>query len=37
VGSQRQFGFPIKDHVTLAEALDMVDFESASEVRVASR
>ncbi|KAG2494096.1 hypothetical protein HYH03_007735 [Edaphochlamys debaryana] len=32
VGSQRQFPFPVKDHVALAEALDMVDFESAAEV-----
>ncbi|GLC33588.1 hypothetical protein PLESTM_000089000 [Pleodorina starrii] len=32
VGSQRQFPFPPKDHVTLAEALDLVDFESAAEV-----
>ncbi|KAG2446759.1 hypothetical protein HYH02_008320 [Chlamydomonas schloesseri] len=32
VGSQRAFTFPVKDHVTLAEALDMVDFESAAEV-----
>ncbi|KAG2435294.1 hypothetical protein HXX76_007370 [Chlamydomonas incerta] len=32
VGSQRAFTFPVKDHVALAEALDMVDFESAADV-----
>ncbi|GIL53114.1 hypothetical protein Vafri_8798 [Volvox africanus] len=32
VGAQRQFSFTPKDHVTLAEALDLVDFESAAEV-----
>ena len=34
VGSPRAFTFPVKDHVALAEALDMVDFESAAEVCV---
>lgn len=33
VGRQPHFqGFIAKDHVALAEALDMVDFDSASEV-----
>lgn len=33
VGQQRQFeGFEAKDHVTVAEALDLVDFEAAGEV-----
>lgn len=32
VGQKREFGFPVKDHVALAEALDMVDFDTASEV-----
>uniref|UniRef100_A0A7S0S4I3 serine--tRNA ligase n=1 Tax=Chlamydomonas leiostraca TaxID=1034604 RepID=A0A7S0S4I3_9CHLO len=32
IGSQQQFGFTPKDHVAIAEALDMVDFDSASEV-----
>eukprot|EP00798_Chlamydomonas_sp_ICE-L_P027698 gene27698-7340_t len=32
VGEQRKFEFPLKDHVAIAEALDLVDFESASEV-----
>ncbi|EFJ45296.1 hypothetical protein VOLCADRAFT_82377 [Volvox carteri f. nagariensis] len=32
VGAQRHFSFPPRDHVTLAEALDLVDFESAAEV-----
>jgi seryl-tRNA synthetase len=32
VGSQRQFGFTPKDHVTLGEALGLLDFESAAEV-----
>ncbi len=33
VGAPRQFDFPVKDHVTIAEALDLVDFDSAAEVR----
>ncbi len=36
VGSPRQFPFPPKDHVTLAEALDLVDFDTAAEVRAAA-
>lgn len=32
IGSQREFDFEVKDHVTLGEALDMVDFDSAAEV-----
>ena len=34
VGEQRRFeGFEALDHVTIAEALDLVDFEAAAEVR----
>ncbi|PNH02784.1 Serine--tRNA ligase, partial [Tetrabaena socialis] len=36
VGSPRAFAFPPRDHVALAEALDMVDFESAAEGQLAS-
>lgn len=32
VGAQRAFDFPVRDHVTLGEALDLVDFDSGSEV-----
>lgn len=32
VGSQREFLFPVKDHVELGLALDLFDFEAASEV-----
>ncbi|KAI8471369.1 MAG: hypothetical protein J3K34DRAFT_417403, partial [Monoraphidium minutum] len=32
VGSQRQFGFDPKDHVTLGEALGLLEFEAAAEV-----
>ncbi|GFR49458.1 hypothetical protein Agub_g11518 [Astrephomene gubernaculifera] len=32
VGSPRVFSFPPRDHVALAEGLDMVDFEAAAEV-----
>jgi len=32
VGSQRQFTFPVKDHVELGLALDLFDFEAAAEV-----
>lgn len=35
IGSQRDFaadGFSPKDHVSIGEALDLVDFESAAEV-----
>jgi seryl-tRNA synthetase len=31
-GEPRAFDFPPKDHVTLAEALDLVDFEAGSQV-----
>jgi seryl-tRNA synthetase len=31
-GEPRQFDFPIKDHVALAEALDLVDFEAGALV-----
>ncbi|KAH9533675.1 hypothetical protein CY35_18G064900 [Sphagnum magellanicum] len=32
VGSQQEFTFPVKDHVELGLALDLFDFEAASEV-----
>jgi len=32
VGAPREFEFEVKDHVTVAEALDLVDFEAAAEV-----
>ncbi len=32
VGRQREFAFPIKDHVVLGEALGLLDFEAAAEV-----
>jgi seryl-tRNA synthetase len=32
VGQPRQFEFPAKDHVALAEALDLVDFEAGAAV-----
>ncbi len=32
VGRQRQFTFPVKDHVELGLALDLFDFEAACEV-----
>ena len=32
VGEPRAFDFPVKDHVALASALDMVDFDSAHTV-----
>lgn len=32
IGSPRDFMFPPKDHIALAEALDLVDFDSAGEV-----
>jgi seryl-tRNA synthetase len=32
VGRQREFTFPVKDHVELGLALDLFDFEAASEV-----
>ncbi|KAI3962494.1 hypothetical protein MKX01_021769 [Papaver californicum] len=32
VGSQRQFDFPVKDHVQLGKELDLFDFDAASEV-----
>jgi seryl-tRNA synthetase len=31
-GEPRQFDFPAKDHVALAESLDLVDFEAGSSV-----
>jgi seryl-tRNA synthetase len=31
-GEPRKFDFPVKDHVALAEALDLVDFEAGSAV-----
>jgi seryl-tRNA synthetase len=31
-GEPRKFDFPIKDHVALAEGLDLVDFEAGSKV-----
>jgi seryl-tRNA synthetase len=34
VGTPREFEFEVRDHVTIAESLDLVDFESASEVRL---
>src|ERR1700722_13594435 len=32
VGEPRKFDFPAKDHVALAEALDLVDFEAGAAV-----
>jgi seryl-tRNA synthetase len=32
VGEPRRFNFPAKDHVALAEALDLVDFEAGGSV-----
>jgi seryl-tRNA synthetase len=32
VGEPRRFDFPVKDHVHLAEALDLVDFEAGARV-----
>ena len=31
-GEPRQFDFPARDHVAIAEALDLVDFEAGSKV-----
>src|SRR5260370_15181130 len=31
-GKPREFDFPVKDHVALAERLDLVDFEAGSKV-----
>src|SRR5579871_669727 len=31
-GERRQFGFPVKDHVALGEALDLIDFEAGARV-----
>ncbi|MBM4073660.1 MAG: serine--tRNA ligase, partial [Planctomycetes bacterium] len=31
-GEPRDFDFPVKDHVALAESLDLVDFEAGSSV-----
>ncbi|KAI8550335.1 hypothetical protein RHMOL_Rhmol06G0097400 [Rhododendron molle] len=32
IGSPREFGFPIKDHVQLGKDLDLIEFEAAAEV-----
>ncbi len=32
VGTRRQFEFPVKDHVELAENLDILDFERAAKI-----
>ncbi|CAO2834323.1 unnamed protein product [Amaranthus hypochondriacus] len=32
VGSPRDFGFPIKDHIDLGKELDLFDFDAAAEV-----
>lgn len=32
VGAQRRFDFPVRDHVILGESLDLIDFDSGSEV-----
>jgi seryl-tRNA synthetase len=32
VGTPRSFDFPVKDHVQIGEALDLVDFEAATKV-----
>jgi len=32
VGRRREFTFPVKNHVELGLALDLFDFEAASEV-----
>jgi seryl-tRNA synthetase len=32
VGTPRHFDFPVKDHIALAEALDLVDFQAGSDV-----
>src|SRR5262249_38413249 len=32
VGEPRKFDFPAKDHIALAETLDLVDFEAGSRV-----
>lgn len=32
VGERRVFEFPVKDHVDLAEALDLIDFEAGARV-----
>lgn len=32
VGSQRQFEFPVKDHVQLGEELDLIDFDNGALV-----
>ncbi|KAK2997366.1 hypothetical protein RJ639_026285 [Escallonia herrerae] len=32
VGSPREFGFPIKDHLQLGKELDLFDFDAAAEV-----
>jgi seryl-tRNA synthetase len=31
-GEPRRFDFPVKDHIALAEALDLVDFQAGSDV-----
>lgn len=32
VGSKREFDFPIRNHVDIGESLDLVDFDTASDV-----
>lgn len=32
IGSPREFGFPIKDHVQLGKDLDLIEFDAAAEV-----
>lgn len=32
VGSQREFSFPVKDHLQLGKELDLFDFDAAAEV-----
>ena len=36
-GSPRAFDFPVRDHLDLATALDMVDFDRAASVRAWGR
>jgi hypothetical protein len=37
VGEQRAFDFPVRDHVSLGEALGILDFETAAEVGFAEQ
>ncbi|KAG5543946.1 hypothetical protein RHGRI_016634 [Rhododendron griersonianum] len=32
IGSPREFGFPVKDHVQLGKDLDLIEFDAAAEV-----